>query len=99
MKDEINDVDTYDETLSPTSYAFDIFHTATCSPYLESQMKVTKQKIIAALSHFDNIYEMVEKHFWREQLERRQKGLQEEFSHLQVIKEWEQWNQTTNTFF
>ena len=50
-------------------------------------MKVTKYKIIAALSHFDNIYEMVEKHFWREQVERKQKGLQEEFSHLHEIKE------------
>lgn len=50
-------------------------------------MEVTENKIVAALSHFDNIYEIVEKHFWREQLEIRQKGLKEEFLHLQVIKE------------
>lgn len=87
INDGIDDINMYDETLFPTSYAFDLSHTPTSSPYLESQMKVTEQKIIAALSHFDNIYKMVEKYFWREQLQRRQKRLQEEFSHLQVIKE------------
>ena len=82
MKDDIVDADRYDETLAFTSYAFDLSHTL-----LENQTKVTENKIIIALSHFDNIYEIVEKHFWKEQLARRQKGLIEEFSHLHVIKE------------
>ncbi|GLJ10467.1 hypothetical protein SUGI_0128760 [Cryptomeria japonica] len=49
---------------------------------LENQLKVNEDKIVVALTHFDDTHKLVEGNLWKGQLERRQKGGEEESPRL-----------------
>lgn len=56
MENNAHDIDMCVNMYSLTPYAADCSHTPTSLHMLASQLKVTKDKIIAALSRFDDIY-------------------------------------------
>ena len=67
----------------------EVVHNSNGSHKLEKQLKVSEDKIVAVLSHHDKMHQLIENHFWKVELEKRQKGIEEYYSHdsLHIIKE------------